>query len=131
MILEYFSLGKGSITGPWERLEKFLPFYYRIITSYLKMSGMSCIPVQTWITSLIWLNIFIMKDRSVQKLAFIWNIKCNDISSGCQIFTLYRSNSLLLPPTFNRHPLYVLLSLCYLLTGIVTLYCDWNRLQNF
>jgi hypothetical protein len=44
MILEYFSLGKGSITGPWERLEKFLPFYYRIITSYLKMNGMSCIP---------------------------------------------------------------------------------------
>jgi hypothetical protein len=41
MILEYFLLGKGPvITGLWGRLEKFLPLYFRIITSYLKMSGM-------------------------------------------------------------------------------------------
>jgi hypothetical protein len=40
MILEYFSLGKGLFTGHWGRLEKFLPFYFRIITSYLIMSGM-------------------------------------------------------------------------------------------
>jgi hypothetical protein len=42
MILEYFSLGKGSFTKPWGRLEQFLPFCFRIITSYLKMSGMPC-----------------------------------------------------------------------------------------
>jgi len=40
MILEYFSLEKGPFTGPWGRLEKFLPFYFIIITSYLKMNGM-------------------------------------------------------------------------------------------
>jgi hypothetical protein len=40
MILEYFSLVKGPFTGPWGRLENFLPFYFRIITSSLKMSGM-------------------------------------------------------------------------------------------
>jgi hypothetical protein len=33
-------LGKGAFTGPWGKLEKFLPFYCRIITSYMKMSGM-------------------------------------------------------------------------------------------
>jgi hypothetical protein len=38
-ILEYFSLGKGPFTEPWGRLEKFLPFYFRIITSYSKMSN--------------------------------------------------------------------------------------------
>jgi hypothetical protein len=37
MILEYFSLGKGPLTGPWGRLEKFMPFYFRIIASYWKM----------------------------------------------------------------------------------------------
>ena len=42
MILEYFSLGKGPFTGTWGRLEKFLPFDFRIITSYMKMSGMPC-----------------------------------------------------------------------------------------
>jgi hypothetical protein len=40
MILEYISLGKGLFTGHWGRLEKFLPFYFRFITSYLQMSGM-------------------------------------------------------------------------------------------
>jgi hypothetical protein len=40
-ILEYFSLEKGHFTRPWGRLEKFLPLYFRSITSYLKMSGMS------------------------------------------------------------------------------------------
>jgi len=42
MILEYFSLGKGYFTKPWGRLEKCASFYFRIITSYLKMSGMLC-----------------------------------------------------------------------------------------
>ena len=42
MILEYFSLGKGPFTELYERLEKFLLFYFRIITSYLKMSGIPC-----------------------------------------------------------------------------------------
>ena len=36
MILEYFSLEKGPFTRPWGRLEKFLAFYFIIITSYLK-----------------------------------------------------------------------------------------------
>jgi hypothetical protein len=40
MILKYFSLGKHPYTGPWGRLEKFLSFFFRIITSYLKMNGM-------------------------------------------------------------------------------------------
>jgi hypothetical protein len=30
----------GNFVGPWGRLEKCLPFYFRIITSYLKMCGM-------------------------------------------------------------------------------------------
>jgi len=42
MIIEYFSLGRGPFTRPWERLEKFLLFYFRIINSYLKISGMPC-----------------------------------------------------------------------------------------
>jgi hypothetical protein len=33
MILEYFSLEKGPFTRPWGRLEKFLAFYFIIITS--------------------------------------------------------------------------------------------------
>ena len=43
MILEYFSLGKiftGHFTRSWGRLDKFLPFYFRITTSYFEMSGM-------------------------------------------------------------------------------------------
>ena len=40
MILEYISLGKSPFTGPWGRLEKFQAFYFRVITSDLKMSGM-------------------------------------------------------------------------------------------
>jgi len=40
MILEYFSLEKGPFTRPLGRLEKFLPFYFWIITSNLKISGM-------------------------------------------------------------------------------------------
>jgi len=34
-----FFIGKGYFyfTGPWGRLEKFLPFFFRIITSYLKI----------------------------------------------------------------------------------------------
>jgi hypothetical protein len=36
MILEYFSFEKGPFIGLWGRLEKFLPFHFRIITSYLK-----------------------------------------------------------------------------------------------
>jgi hypothetical protein len=43
MILKYISLGKGLLTSPWGRLEKFLPFYFMIITSYLKVSGMPCV----------------------------------------------------------------------------------------
>jgi hypothetical protein len=35
MILEYFSLGKGSLTGPWGRLEKFVKSYVIIIPFWL------------------------------------------------------------------------------------------------
>jgi hypothetical protein len=37
MILKYFSLRKCPFTRPWGRLDKFLPFYFRMITFYLKM----------------------------------------------------------------------------------------------
>jgi hypothetical protein len=41
LLIEYFSLGKGPFTRPWGKQEKFMPFYFRIITSYMKMGGMT------------------------------------------------------------------------------------------
>jgi hypothetical protein len=57
MILEYFSLGKGPFTGPWGRLEKYLPFYFRTMTSYLKMSGMP------WIYSMYMMLILLIFEK--------------------------------------------------------------------
>ena len=53
-ILKYFSLDKGPFTRPWGRLEKSLPFYFMIITSYLKMSRMSWFGLSLFYQGKIW-----------------------------------------------------------------------------
>jgi len=70
MILEYFSLEKGPFTEHWGRLKKFLHFYFRIITSYLKMSGMPWLQIWKQFSKLMFTNGKIV-DQDCKKYDFI------------------------------------------------------------
>jgi len=64
MILEYFSLEKGPFIRPLGRLGKILSFYFRIITSFLKMNVMPCScrkSLSQIVDCCIWCLFFIVK----------------------------------------------------------------------
>jgi hypothetical protein len=88
MILEYFSLGKGPFTELCERLEKFLLFYFRIITSYLKMSGMPCHKIYKTVIFYFHFDIFIFENKVARdKMQLDWQFSLYPAAVECPVVT--------------------------------------------